>query len=89
MMKEEFEEKIGYRVSEAIYDDIEFVYMNDDRFIGPQDMVDFWNARDYGGIWTLKCEIIDRQKKEKAIAEGRAVFKWDRRAGCLRMKEVA
>jgi len=91
MMKEEFENGIGYRVSDAIYDDIEFVYMNDDRFVRPLDMIEYWKEHDYGGkngIHGLKCAILERQAKEKAIAEGRAKFRWDRRNCCLRM-EVA
>ncbi len=47
MMKEEFENGIGYRVSQEIYNDVEFVYMNDDRFVRPQDMIDYWKEHDY------------------------------------------
>ncbi len=91
MMKEEFENGIGYRVSQEIYNDVEFVYMNDDRFVRPQDMIDYWKEHDYGGrngIHGLKCAIIEKQEKEAAIKEGRAKFRWDCRYRCLRM-EVA
>ena len=89
MMKEEFENGIGYRVSQKIYDDVEFVYMNDDRFVRPKDMIDYWKEHDYGGrngIHGLKCAIIEKQEREAAISEGRAKFRWDSRAHCIRME---
>ena len=88
MMKEEFENGIGYRVSQEIYDDVEFVYMNDDRFVRPKDMIEFWKAHDYCGVHSLKCAIIDRQERDRAIAEGRVKFSWNSRSRCIRA-EVA
>lgn len=88
----EFCDRIGYRVSEAIYADIEFVYLNDSRFVCVQDMVDYWNKYDYSGIHGihgLKCAIIDAQNREKDIEEGRLVAKWDSRNRCIRMVKGA
>jgi len=88
MMKEEFENGIGYRISQAIYDDIEFVYMNDDRFVRPQDMIDYWNEHDYSGVHGLKCAIIEDRNKKETIEKGKARFVWCGRRNCINM-EVA
>lgn len=53
MMKEEFETLIGFKVNDAVWAEVEWVYMNHDAFESKQDMADFFKKFDYCGVHGL------------------------------------
>lgn len=75
MMKEEFEALIGFKVSEEVYKEIEYVYTHDDYFASKKQIADYFLLVDYNGIHTLYRDML--------------IPAWDAKKGCIVMKEVA
>ena len=57
MMKEEFEALIGFKVSEEVWKECEFVYMNDGYFHDKQQFADFFLLGDYNAIHSIYLEL--------------------------------
>ena len=53
MLKKEFEQALGCKVPDAIWMEVEWVYMNHDAFETKKDMIDFFKKFDYCGVHGL------------------------------------
>jgi len=74
MMKEEFEALIGFKVSDEVYREIEYIYNYDDYFTSKKQIADYFLLVDYNGIHTLYRDLL--------------VPAWDSEKRCIVMKEV-
>ena len=59
MMKEEFEKMIGYKVSDDVWKECEFVYMNDPYFKDKRQFADFFLLGDYNAIHAIYVKMTE------------------------------
>lgn len=75
MMKEEFEALIGFKVSDEVYKEVEYIYNYDDYFTSKRQIADYFLLVDYNGIHELYLELGTK-------------LAWDSERRCIVRKEV-